>query len=57
MRGHARHDESGRIRPTGGDHRLPLYVRLRDDLAAEGLRLDRFLTEDRTWLLARPFTT
>ncbi|NUO96641.1 MAG: class I SAM-dependent methyltransferase [Nonomuraea sp.] len=30
---------------------------LRADLAAEGLRLERFLTEDRTWLLARPFTT
>ncbi|SEH03365.1 Methyltransferase domain-containing protein [Nonomuraea solani] len=26
------------------------------DLAAEGLRLERFLTEDRTWLLAAPFT-
>ncbi|MFI6922642.1 class I SAM-dependent methyltransferase [Nonomuraea spiralis] len=27
------------------------------DLAAVGLRLDRFLTEDRTWFAARPFTT
>ncbi|MEV0383562.1 class I SAM-dependent methyltransferase [Nonomuraea sp. NPDC050643] len=26
------------------------------DLAAEGLRLRRFLTDDRTWLLAAPFT-
>ncbi|MGP3959358.1 class I SAM-dependent methyltransferase [Nonomuraea sp. 3N208] len=27
------------------------------DLAAVGLRLERFLTEDRTWLVAAPFTS
>ncbi|MFF0866725.1 class I SAM-dependent methyltransferase [Nonomuraea sp. NPDC003560] len=30
---------------------------LADALAAEGLRLERFLTEDRMWFLARPFTS